>query len=202
MKNQKLTDITRGLQHAAQTTLSMLAEQYIRTLDQFFRPDRETGIFEAKTIRVKIDEKNFVNVPLISLVNPKGLALEKMHVQMSVRLEEAGTKSATGRFDSSRVTRTSFKVSVAPRGIQGERRKTDVIDMELDYKSGEPPEALMRISDLYANTITPVQRPEKDEDLEAWYPEYRNQKWFENYVNDYEDRQKKKALDEPEKEDQ
>lgn len=160
MKNQALTDITRGLQHAAQTTVSLLAEQHIRLLHQFFNWE-ENGTLRAKTVRLEVTDDNYVHVPLISLVGPKGLALEKMRVNMSVRLEEAKTKPATGSFDNSEVTRTAFEVSMAPRGMVGERRKTEVMDIELEFKAGDPPEAFMRVMDVYTNTINPVGPPQE-----------------------------------------
>ena len=211
MKNQQLTDITRGLQHAAQTTLSLLAEQHIRTVDQFFVPE-EDGIFKAKTVRVEIDPNHYVNIPLISLVPPKSLALEKMRVNMSVRLEETSSTDATSRFDSSGVTRSSFTVSTAPRGVEGERRKTDVIDMELEFSAGEAPEALMRVMDLFANLVTPIQPPEEvapvqgptdpeggpmfmsagAQPSEGKKPEYAQENWFKRYRQEYLAREKKK----------
>ena len=36
MSTSMLTDITRGMHHAASTTAAMIAQQYIRIIDQFF----------------------------------------------------------------------------------------------------------------------------------------------------------------------
>ncbi len=170
MNSQKLTDITRGLQHAAQTTLSMVAEQFITLLDQFFYAE-DDGTLKAKTVRVEVGEKTettvrddgkkekktiktYVMIPLVSLVKPRGLALDNMHVKMSFRLEKAEPRPGTMMYKSD-IERTSFTVAMAPRTPQGEQRKGDVFDVDMEFKAWEPPEAIMRVIDMYTNEISP-----------------------------------------------
>ena len=54
---QKLTDITRGMHHAASTTSALLAEQYIQLLNQFFDSE-EYGSLKAKMFRIDVDAKD------------------------------------------------------------------------------------------------------------------------------------------------
>ena len=79
--SQQLTDITRGLQHAAAATMDMVADQFIRMLEEFFVPE-EDGTLRAKMVRVQVSETDFVELPMISLVRPRGLTLEGIDAGM------------------------------------------------------------------------------------------------------------------------
>lgn len=161
MDEQKLTDITRGMQHAASTTIALVADQYIRLLEQFFDPT-EDGTLKAKMVRVAIDENRYIMVPLVSLVTPRGLSLDEMRVRMAVRLRDMQVmNTATQTQEASDVTRASFRVDLAPRAEQGER-KGDIIDIEMVFKSLDPPESVMRVIDMYVNLIEPRKVPEPE----------------------------------------
>ncbi len=158
LTSQQLTDITRGMHHAASSTMSMVAQQYIYMLEQFF-DKQDDGSLRAKMVRVDINDKHFMLVPLISLVAPKGLTLKEMNVEMSVRMEEADIKKATHDIDESDATRSSFKVNLAPKpkgDHEVTRRPSDIIDISLSFASNEPPEGVMRIIDQYTNLIDPI----------------------------------------------
>ncbi|CAN2040125.1 DUF2589 domain-containing protein [Candidatus Magnetomoraceae bacterium gMMP-15] len=161
MTSHQLSDITRGLHHAASTTSAMVAQQYILMLDQFFDV-MENGSLKAKMVRVDIDEKHFMMVPLISLAMPKGLALEKMRVEMSIRMDEVERKKATSGLDNSEATRSSFKVTLSPKSksYSDGLRSSDIVDVEMEFNACPPPEGIMRIIDQYANMIQPI--PEKN----------------------------------------
>lgn len=181
MDRQQLTDITRGLQHAAQTTLSLVAEQFILLMRQFFDP-MEDGTLKAKMVRVQLSEETYVMVPLITLASPKGLSLDTMHVSLSVRLEQATTKPATSSDNATDVIkRTSFSVSMAPRGTDSDRRNSDVVDIEMEFKARESPEAIMRVIDLYTNSISPERIP--PDGLEP--TDYVNTQWFQELLKQY-----------------
>lgn len=167
MKNQNLEDITRGLQHAAATTNSLVAEQYIRILSQFF-DTTEDGTLKAKMVRVQISEDYFAMVPLVSMVSPSGLALDKMKVDMSIKIEGADEKRASildlrhghpqedaGGDD----TRSTFAVSMSPRSKDGHKRPSDHVDISLEFVSQETPESVMRVIETYTNLIQPIQMP-------------------------------------------
>lgn len=156
MNVQKLTDITRGMHHAVSTTSAMLAQQYILMVDQFFdRETDETGetYFKAKMATVDIDDKHQMQLPLVSLVAPKGIALDKMRIEMSVQMTEAEAKKATTHMDNSEAERTSFKVSLSPKSHGESRRRSDVVDIVMEFQATEPPEGIMRIIDQYTHMI-------------------------------------------------
>ena len=99
-------------------------------------------------------------IPLITLVAPKGLTLDEMKVHMSVQISETKAKLATDLADDSSATRTSFNVVLSPKtNILG--RKSNITDIEMIFKAGDPPEGVMRIIEEYSNMIRPV----KTEDM-------------------------------------
>lgn len=154
VRQQQLTDVTRGLQHAAASTLDMVGEQFIRMLEEYFKP-QEDGTLEPRMVRVQLSDTDFIMVPLIALVRPRGLSLDSMRVDLSVKLDpdKTSVQQATG-LDASR---SSFTVTLAPRDDRqtGERRPTDVVDVTLEFKAREPPEAIMKVIDMFTNLLTP-----------------------------------------------
>jgi hypothetical protein len=157
-QQQNLTDITRGMHHAAASTAAMLAQQYLRVIDQFFDVE-EDGVMTAKMVKVIVDAQHYMMVPLISLVSPKGLALERMEVEMSVKIDEAELKMATDDCDNSKATRASFKVTMSPRSnVQGASRSSELTDIKMIFTAGEPPEGVNRIIEEYTSMIRPLPR--------------------------------------------
>jgi hypothetical protein len=157
MTPQALTDVTRGMHHAALATSNMLANQYLYLLGQFFDED-ESGQMRAKMVDVQIDDTHSMKVPLISMVAPKGIVMDKMKVAMSVRMEEADVKDATHDLDNSSATRASFKVQLSPRSDGGALgRQSDIIDIEMEFSAIDPPEGIMKVIDEYVNLITPYE---------------------------------------------
>lgn len=153
MNRESLASLMRGIHHAASSTHAMLAQQYMYMLKQFF--DEKDGKLMAKMTYIQIDDDHWVPVPLISLVTPRGLSLDRMKVEMSLRIEESEVKQATMDEDGSHAERLALKVAMSPKTKDGGQRPTDVTDIEIEFKAGEPPEALMRLIDAYTNQIDP-----------------------------------------------
>lgn len=114
MNAQMLTDITRGMHHAVNTTGTMISQQYVMLLQQFFGT-QEDGSIAAKMVKVQMDEKHDILVPLIALVQPQGIALEKMRFEFSIKITESELKRATHEVDGLNAGRTAFKVFLSPR---------------------------------------------------------------------------------------
>ena len=162
MSEQQLTDLTRGMLHAASTTAAMIAQQHIRVIDQFFDV-QEDGTLVAKMVKIYITDDQYLMVPLISLVSPKGIALERMRVEMSVRITGTELKKATDKVDNSEATRASFKVQLAPKHKDNHgKRRDDLTEIEMIFTSGDPPEGIMRIIDDYTNMIKPIKEDPKN----------------------------------------
>src|SRR5512142_2904776 len=153
MGKDTLSALTRGSHHAAASTAVRLGQQYIQMLAQYF--DDRQGRLYAKMAYLQLTEQHTVAVPLIALVAPKGLALERMKVSLSVRIDETDLKQATVDGDTFEGDRVSMKVTVSPRTRDGDRRASDVTGIEMEFASGEPPEAIMRIIDSYAGLVDP-----------------------------------------------
>lgn len=169
MSRESLAALTRGIHHAASSTYTMLAQQYMAMMMQYFEK-AEDGHLIAKMTYVQIDEKHWIPVPLISLVAPKGLALERMKVSLSVRIEEWESKQATIDEDGSKADRLSFKVVMSPRTGDRQRRSSDVTDIDMEFCAGDPPEAIMRLIDSFTNLIDPRSLDTLKPTMDKWKP--------------------------------
>lgn len=157
MDEQTLSALTRGMQHAASSTFDLMANQYLVMLAQFFDPpvEKDDGKLRAKMVYVKIDNDHWASVPLISLVAPRGLALDRMTIKLSAQVKNVDLKKATVEGVKSDADRASMRITMAPRTREGERRPDDVMDIEMVFAAGDPPEGIMRLIDAFANQIDP-----------------------------------------------
>lgn len=159
MTSIDLREITRGLQEAASAANSMIAQQYIELFDRFFDCNhQELGApMTAKMVEVAMDGQHLMRVPLFALVSPKGLALERMQVDLSVRVQNTEAQRALTPTDASRSA--SFKVTIGGQGRQGDSRDPDEVQIRMQFQASEPPEALNRLIEEYTNLIIPVRAP-------------------------------------------
>ncbi|WP_233281726.1 DUF2589 domain-containing protein [Pseudomonas tructae] len=153
-----LCDITRGLQEAAAATNNLIAQQYIQLFDQFFDydPDALGTPMKAKMVEVGMDDQHKMQIPLIALVSPRGLALERMQVDLSVRIQN--TETGEGNAD---LPRERFYVTVGSQAKrQGDAaRDPDEVQIRMQFQACEPPEALNRLIEEYTNLISPQRLP-------------------------------------------
>lgn len=156
-----LRDITRGLQEAAAATNSLIAQQYINLFDQFFDCDSQAlgSPMKAKMVEVAMDDRHVMRVPLFALVAPKGLTLERMQVDLSVRVNATEGLRAL-REECERASAASFKVTIGAQGRQGEARDPDEVQIRMQFHASEPPEALNRLIEEYTKLITPIRKPD------------------------------------------
>ncbi|WP_343596935.1 DUF2589 domain-containing protein [Pseudomonas sp.] len=157
MTSLDLRDITRGLQEAAAATNSLIAQQYINLFDQFFDCDDQAlgAPMKAKMVEVAMDDAHVMRVPLFALVSPKGLALERMQVDLSVRVK--GTDALQDlKTEAEKNPAANFKVCIGAQGRQGEARDPDEVQIRMQFQACEPPEALNRLIEQYTNMIVPV----------------------------------------------
>lgn len=154
-----LRDITRGLQEAAAATNSLIAQQYITLFDQFFDhdPDALGAPMKAKMVEVAMDGQHMIRVPLITLVAPKGLALERMQVDLSVRVRSTEIKTALAEAADAHAC-ARFKVSIGAQARRGDGRDPDEVQIRMQFQACEPPEALNRLIEQYTNLIVPTPR--------------------------------------------
>lgn len=156
MDRQSLSAVIRGIQHAAASSFRLLGEQHLQVLRQYF-DESEDGVLHARTTYVQVDDDHWVPVPLIALVNPRSLSLSRMKVAMSVRIEEAEGKPGDGAA-AGEVDRTSFSVVVSPKGSADGGRDSEVTDLELEFTAGDPPDAMQRLIEVFAQLVDPNNR--------------------------------------------
>ncbi|WP_178119060.1 DUF2589 domain-containing protein [Pseudomonas akapageensis] len=176
MTASDLCDITRGLQEAAAATNNLIAQQYIKLFDQFFDYDAdELGTpMKAKMVEVALDEQHSMKIPLISLVAPRGLALEHMQVDLSVKIQNTELATASHALENGDIQSGRFFVTVGTDKRQSQTRDPDEVQISMQFKACEPPEAINRLIEEYTNLISPfrppppvVPAPEPNEYIEA-----------------------------------
>lgn len=153
-----LCDITRGLQEAAAATTSLIAQQYIKLFDQFFDYDAQAlgAPMKAKMVEVAMDDRHTLRIPLVALVAPRGLALERMQVDLSVKIQN----TAANPPDALQGRSERFFVKVGTPGKrQGDSRDPDEVQIRMQFQACEPPEALNRLIEEYTNLISPIRQP-------------------------------------------
>ncbi|WP_232441241.1 DUF2589 domain-containing protein [Burkholderia ubonensis] len=161
-----LDEIARGMQHAAAAANQLLAHQYTAVLDQFF-DRRDDGLLAPREVQVALDAEHTMPVPLVALATPRGLALERMVVHLTVRgdFTEAHPAGAFAGDDQ----RGRFYVTLAPhsanKDAQGNagRRDSEHIDIEMQFAALAPPEAIMRVIDEYTHRLVPRARHGNEE---------------------------------------
>ncbi|MCC5028118.1 MULTISPECIES: DUF2589 domain-containing protein [Burkholderia] len=157
-----LDEIARGMQHAAAAANQLLAHQYTAVLDQFF-DRRDDGLLAPREVTVALDAEHAMPVPLVALATPRGLALERMVVHLTVRGDFTEALPAGGIAGDDQ--RGRFYVTFAPRSgskdTQGvaRQRDTEHIDIEMQFAALAPPEAIMRVIDEYTQRLVPRARP-------------------------------------------
>ncbi|WP_230958160.1 DUF2589 domain-containing protein [Burkholderia territorii] len=158
-----LDEIARGMQHAAAAANQLLAHQYTAVLDQFFDL-RDDGLLAPREVTVALDAEHTMPVPLVALATPRGLALDRMIVHLTVRGDFTEALPAGG-IASDDEQRGRFYVTFAPRSAkkdaQGNARQRDTehIDIEMQFAALPPPEAIMRVIDEYTHRLVPRARP-------------------------------------------
>ncbi|RYC47146.1 DUF2589 domain-containing protein [Pectobacterium zantedeschiae] len=151
-KAMTLADIACGMQHAATAANQFIAHQYQQTLDPFFERSAD-GALTPKTIAIQLDSRHHIELPLVALSAPRGLMLEKMKVQMTVRTDAVSNDEVTSSLDGYNIS--NFHVSMSPSGKNKNGRNSQHVDIEMQFTAIEPPESIMRLIDEYTNLVIP-----------------------------------------------
>jgi hypothetical protein len=157
MTASDLCDITRGLQEAAAATNNLIAQQYIKLFDQFFDydPDDLGTPMKAKMVEVALDAQHSMRIPLVSLVAPRGLALERMQVDLSVRIQATELATASHTLENGEIQSERFFVTVGSDKRSEQGRDPNEIQISMQFQACEPPEAINRLIEEYTNLISP-----------------------------------------------
>lgn len=143
-----LSDIIRGIQFCVNSSIEILERHFITQVDKYL--DEEN---KALTKTIKINDKYAVDIPLFCMSDHNALILDEMEVRMKVNLKDFEVKELgqinTDNDDAFSVTRSSFRVDSTNCSVTDPNN----IDICMKFKSGEPPEAVSRISEKLANAI-------------------------------------------------
>jgi hypothetical protein len=161
MVSSDLRDITRGLHEAASSANSLIAQQYIKLFDQFFdyNPDDLGTPMQAKMVEVALDAQHHLQVPLITLVAPRGLALDTMKVDLCVKVTSTEVEAVSHALENGELNSERFYVTLGGLRRDPAQRHPDEVQISLTFKACEPPEAVQRLIEEYTQLITPLRQP-------------------------------------------
>ncbi len=160
-EEHNLTDIVRGIQWAVSSAIQATESQYITTLKRFFEK-QEDGTYKAIEAEIVIDDEHSMKVPLISLVNPNGLILKKMKVDMVVKVDGTTIKNVLDANDGKEtdITRSSFKVSFN----QKNKDNGKTVGLTMEFDSSESPEGVSRVLEQLTNNIQPQKNIKEEQE--------------------------------------
>lgn len=144
-----LSDIARGIQYAVNTTQEIVEHHYQNLFERYFENNA------AKMTSIKISENNVLEVPTISLLSLNNMMLDEMSVDLSLRINKADKKIVKNS-EGYEIERASFSISLSSEkrdNVNG--RNSDVIDITMKFKAGNPPEAVEKIVEEFTRKIFP-----------------------------------------------
>lgn len=151
---QHLDGIVRGLNYVANCASDMSLSHYQNLISQYFDYDEDESIFTPKVVRLQLDPEHEITMPLIAVTDAKGLYLDELEVDFSVRVTGIDPHSLQ---DSLQQDCPKLVVDIAPKQRENSGRDKDVIDFKVKFKSSEAPECVMKVIDKYNTQITPQQ---------------------------------------------
>lgn len=149
---QTLSDVVRGMAHAASAADAIIDQQFIKQMETFFEKN-EDGTLRAKMVQVELTKDRIVEVPLVTLIDPSILALDEVTIHMVVKLTESKIAKRVHSADKSvEVTRSSFGVTLTSAAPDS---RSDGLRVSMKFKRITPPEGATRVIDEMAQLITP-----------------------------------------------
>lgn len=161
---QGLTDIARGMQHAAQSSQDVQGQQFLTVLAHYF--DQETG--EPLEFRLTLPDGRVWDIPLIACFPPSAIGLTKFTSRYAVEIHQAEVRHGRYHQGMPELDRARFKVAFAPSDPNNTRRKSGngrTMDVELTFESEEKPktpEIVRRIIAAYTDLSVPMTREQAD----------------------------------------
>lgn len=164
--NITLSDVIRGLQFCVNSSAEIMEQHYLTAIDKYL--DKKTKA--PLTKRFFIKDGYAIDMPLICLSDHHSLYLDELDVKLNVNLKDMKVKETEYPLDNSElsvsdekftVDRSSFSVELGS-AVQDEKGNS-TMDVNLKFKSTQPPEALARIIEKMDNAVFPFSV--KDNDL-------------------------------------
>lgn len=155
-ERSKFSALLTGVMAAVQKAAVTAGQQNLHVLQHYFN-ENDDGTLEAKYARVEIAPGQVMDIPLICLMEPSGYRLDELEMDLSVRMKLDAVKAAIhGSVEAGDIKKGSYSVELCPPSKEGGRRRSDVVDVRVKFKSTDPAEGLNRIIEDFNNTITPV----------------------------------------------
>lgn len=158
---QFLDTLIKGLNYVANCAGDMALSHYQNLISQYF--DRlEDGSFQAKQADIRLDDEHIISMPWIAVSDGKGLYLEEMEVDFSVKVtgvsqtDETDFAADLSQALQNRPDCPRLEVTIGPSATENGSRPKDVIDFKVKFKSQDAPEAVMRVIDKFNATIHPT----------------------------------------------
>lgn len=142
---QKITDVMRGIHHAAATASAMAIDHFQSVIKEHFIEDKEKGTLTPKTITIVVDGNSYT-VPTVALYSHRTVLMKRLVVEMSVRVDEVDIK----KLDNN-LSRSSLRVTLGPRVKD---RGADIINITAEFEDSEPPEGYARLIDEVLNRVS------------------------------------------------
>ncbi|MBJ6132889.1 DUF2589 domain-containing protein [Ochrobactrum sp. Q0168] len=148
-------EIALGMQHAAMAANRLIARQYLQAMEPFFE-DIGDGRLKPKVVDIELDNDHQIKIPLVAMSTPRGLLLEKMKVFLTVCTEAIEPMDVST--NSTEETTNRFIVSLSPTAHDKNGRSPSHVDIEMEFRSFEPPESVMRLIEEYTRHIQPIRQ--------------------------------------------
>ena len=155
LNEQQLAALISGLHRAASASLDVAGEQHSRLIEQYFSPLKD-GTMKPKMVRLQVDEKKYILVPLISMVPPISFRLDVMRMRFSVKLAKLTLEALQ---NSENLDSDFVKIVIPPHSYKNGQRK-DFVDIILEFKAGDPPQAVRHLLDTYSEAMTTYTKEE------------------------------------------
>ena len=150
---QHLDGIVRGLNYVANCASEMSLSHYQNLIKQYFDYDQKDDVYTPKVVKLMLDKEHEINMPLIAVTDAKGLYLDELEVDFSVRVTGVdSTKLEEGVQQNC----PQLLVDISPRQREQSGRNKDIIDFKVKFKASDAPECVMKVIDRYNSQITPT----------------------------------------------
>lgn len=154
MSDGHLGKLIGGIQTAICEAHHIAQQQHIIELQRHM----EEGTKKPKMIRIEVAQEDnatlTIDVPEISVLPSKSIAIEHVKVKMKVVLEADADQKQDSR------EKRGWKLIPRLLGRNDERRD-DAVEIEVDFCGCEPPEGYMKAREALDATIRPKAEPNK-----------------------------------------
>jgi len=152
---QTFSSLIRGLQYSVNAAMDMLEMRNLELLSKYFTRDGH-----ARVRRLRVDGETFVDIPIISVVNPAALKIKELEMEFSVRISsvEMFERQAQTGFRA-RDRDEDLKVSMERSNLEisfGGAPDASTVNVRIKFESAPNPEGLSRIIEEYDKRITPL----------------------------------------------